>query len=184
MLMLSKKSPSSIKIELTSGPGYSIPECLFFINDLKYLHLENCIIILPPAFQGFKSLRYLNLNGFSSTDSDIQNLICYCAMVTNLRLTSFEGINCLNIEAPKLEYLVVEGTFEDIHLDAPNLEKAYISLNNVVAYQSSPVAHDRKSYLNQSLGSLSDITTLHISGYFLTVSKCYLQHILRPSSAF
>ncbi|KAM0879977.1 hypothetical protein ACQ4PT_033857 [Festuca glaucescens] len=76
--------------------------------------------------------------------------------------------SCLNIQAPKLEYLDVDGAFEDIHLDAPNLEEASISLEKYEAYQSVPVAHDAKSYLNQSLGSLTDVKTLKIYGYFLT----------------
>ncbi|KAM0879976.1 hypothetical protein ACQ4PT_033857 [Festuca glaucescens] len=104
----------------------------------------------------------------SSTWSDIQNLICFCPVLTGLRLSSFEGISCLNIQAPKLEYLDVDGAFEDIHLDAPNLEEASISLEKYEAYQSVPVAHDAKSYLNQSLGSLTDVKTLKIYGYFLT----------------
>jgi hypothetical protein len=134
------------------------------------MHLQNCIISLPRVFQGFKNLIYLNLDGFSSTDSDIQNLICFCPVLTDLRLSSFEGISCLNIQAPKLEYLDVDGEFEDIHLDAPNLEEASIALEKYEAYQSVPVAHDAKSYLNQSLGSLTNIKTLNIYGYFLTVS--------------
>ena len=142
MLMLSRKLPSSIKIKLTSGPGYRIPSCLFSISGLEDLQLRNCIISLPRGFQGFKSLSYLKLNTFSSTDSDIQNLICFCPVLTHLILRSFEGISYLNIQAPKLEYLDVDGDFEDIHLDAPNLEEASITLYKAEPYQSVTVVHD------------------------------------------
>uniref|UniRef100_A0ACD5TI36 Uncharacterized protein n=1 Tax=Avena sativa TaxID=4498 RepID=A0ACD5TI36_AVESA len=168
MLMLSRRSPSSIKIKLTSGPEYRIPSCLFSISYLEDLDLQNCIISLPRVFQGFKSLSCLNLEDFSSTDSDIQNLICFCPVLIDLRLSLFEGISCLIIQAPNLEYLDVDGAFEDIHLDAPNLEEATISLDKDEEYQSVPVVHDEKSFLNQSLGSLNDIKTLNIGGYFLT----------------
>uniref|UniRef100_M8AZP6 F-box domain-containing protein n=1 Tax=Aegilops tauschii TaxID=37682 RepID=M8AZP6_AEGTA len=66
----------------------------------------------------------------------------------------FEGIRCLNIQAPKLEYLEVVGGFEDINLDAPNLEWAVLTLNpKAKAYQSVPIAHDTKNYVKKSLGS-------------------------------
>jgi hypothetical protein len=172
MLMLSERSPSSIKIKLDAEPEYRIPSCIFFITGLEDLYLQNCIISLPREFQGFKNLSYLHLNDFSSTDSDIKKLICFCPVLTNLILSSFEGISCLNIQAPKLGYLYVEGDFEDIQLDAPDLEEASITLHKDEAYQSVPVAHDAKNYLNQSLGSLSDIKTLDINGFFLTVNYC------------
>lgn len=173
MLMLSKKSPSSITIKLTSGPKYKIPSILFTINDLEYLCLQNCIISLPRVFDGFKWLTVLNLEIFSSTDSDINNLISFCPVLSVLTLRSFDGINCLNIQAPELEYLEVDGNFEDFHLDATNLNNAIVTLPT---YQSVPVVHDGKSYLNQALGSLRDIKTLTIDGYFLTyLSKGCLQ---------
>ncbi|XBI33224.1 hypothetical protein VPH35_056574 [Triticum aestivum] len=165
MIMLSRRSPKSVIIKLNSGPRYKIPSCLFCIGDLEYLHLENCIISLPRAFQGFKSLTDLTLKIFSSTDKDIQNLISFCPALTDLILDSFEGIKRLNIKAPKLDYLYAEGDFEDIKLDAPNLEVAFLSLDK--AYQSVPIAHDKESYVKQSLGSLSVIETLRINGFFL-----------------
>ncbi|VAH86054.1 unnamed protein product [Triticum turgidum subsp. durum] len=165
MIMLSRRSPKSVIIKLNSGPRYKIPSCLFSIGDLEHLHLENCIISLPRAFQGFKSLTDLTLKIFSSTDKDIQNLISFCPALTDLILDSFEGIKRLNIKAPKLDYLYAEGDFEDIKLDAPNLEVAFLSLDK--AYQSVPIAHDKESYVKQSLGSLSVIETLRINGFFL-----------------
>ncbi|XBI33221.1 hypothetical protein VPH35_056571 [Triticum aestivum] len=154
MLMLSRRSPRSIIIKLNSLPEYRIPSCLFSIGNLKILHMENCTILLPRVFQGFKRLTHLSLKLFSSTDMDIQNLISFCPVLTDLRLVRFEGIRCLNIQAPELEYLEVVGGFEDINLDAPNLEWAVLTLNpKAKAYQSVPIAHDTKNYVKKSLGS-------------------------------
>ncbi|VAH86038.1 unnamed protein product [Triticum turgidum subsp. durum] len=162
MLMLSRRSPRPVIIKLNSGPWYRIPSYLFSIGDLESLDLENCIISL---FQGFKSLTDLSLENSSSRDMDIQTLISSCPVLTDLILTSVEGINCLNIRAPKLEFLNVEGEFEDIKLDAPNLEVAIFSLDHKAkACQSVPIAHDKESYVKQLLGSLSDVKTLSISG--------------------
>ncbi|KAI5001630.1 hypothetical protein ZWY2020_026280 [Hordeum vulgare] len=141
MLMLSRRSPKSVIIKLNSGPRYRIPSYLFSIGDLESLELENCIISLPLVFQGFKSLTDLSLKIFSSTDMDIQTLISSCPDLTDLILTSVEGIDCLNIQAPKLEYL-----------------------NTAKAYQSVPIAHDKESYVKQLLESISDVKTLSVSG--------------------
>ncbi|XP_044345830.1 F-box/FBD/LRR-repeat protein At1g13570-like [Triticum aestivum] len=168
MLMLSRRSPRSVIIKLNSGPMYRIPSCLFSLGDLKSLRLKNCIISLPRVFQGFKSLTYLSLSFFSSTDRDIQNLISFCPELTYLRLTSFEGIKCLNIQSPTLEDLLVDGYFEDINLDAPNLEEAILSLDlKAKSYQLVPITHDKESHIKQSLGSLSDIEMLLVSGFFM-----------------
>ncbi|EMS66272.1 hypothetical protein TRIUR3_01467 [Triticum urartu] len=168
MLMLSRRSPRSVIIKLNSGPMYRIPSCLFSLGDLKSLQLKNCIISLPRVFQGFKSLTYLSLSFFSSTDRDIQNLISFCPELTYLRLTSFEGIKCLNIQSPTLEDLLVDGYFEDINLDAPNLEEAVLSLDlKAKSYQFVPIAHDKESHIKKSLGSLSDIEMLIVGGFFM-----------------
>uniref|UniRef100_A0A0D9WYJ6 F-box/LRR-repeat protein 15/At3g58940/PEG3-like LRR domain-containing protein n=1 Tax=Leersia perrieri TaxID=77586 RepID=A0A0D9WYJ6_9ORYZ len=168
MLMLSLKSPSSISIGLTSAPKYRIPSCLFSISDLENLDIKNCIINLPQLFKGFECLTVLDLENFSSTDSDIEKLISCCPELSALILKSFEGISCLNIRAPELENLVVDGKFNDLHLDAPNLENADVTLHKGEAYQSVPLVHGGKSYLKQAFGSLSNIETLVINGYLLT----------------
>ncbi|KAF7026778.1 hypothetical protein CFC21_038873 [Triticum aestivum] len=181
MLMLSRRSPKSVIINLNSWPRYRIPSCLFSVADLKSLRLENCIISLPREFEGFKSLTYLSLNIFSSTDRDIQYLVSFCPVLTNLRLSSFEGIDCLNIQAPKLKYLRVNGDFVYIKLDVPNLKWAILSLRHEVkAYQSVPIVHDKESYLKQSLGSLSDIETLSVSGFFLKYLSNGCMHTKLP----
>ncbi|XP_048568816.1 F-box/FBD/LRR-repeat protein At1g13570-like [Triticum urartu] len=168
MLMLSRRSPRSVTIKLNLGPRYKISSRVFSIGDLKFLQLENCIISLPRAFQGFKSLTYLSLNNFSSTGRDIQNLISFCPVLTDLILTTFEGINQLNIHAPKLEYLSVYGDFEDINLEAPNLKVAILYLDHQAkAYQSVPIAHDKENHIKKSLGSLSEIKILGITGSFM-----------------
>uniref|UniRef100_A0A453GTR5 F-box domain-containing protein n=1 Tax=Aegilops tauschii subsp. strangulata TaxID=200361 RepID=A0A453GTR5_AEGTS len=168
MRMLSRIRPRSVTIRLNSGPGYRIPSCLFSIGDLRVLHLQNCVFSLPRVFQGFKRLTHLDLKNFSSTDIDIQNLVSFCPVLSYLKLASFEGINYLNVQAPKLKRLHVFGDFEDINLDAPNLEAAVLSLaHEAKAQQSVPIAHDKESHVKKSLGDLSGIKTLGISGIFM-----------------
>ncbi|VAH86051.1 unnamed protein product [Triticum turgidum subsp. durum] len=81
---------------------------------------------------------------------------------------AFQGINQLNIQAPKLEYLNVYGDFEDINLEAPNLKVAILYLGHQAkAYQSVPIANDKENHIKKSLGSLSEIKILGITGSFM-----------------
>ncbi|TVU29829.1 hypothetical protein EJB05_21416 [Eragrostis curvula] len=164
MYMLSKKKTDYIIIKLTSGPKYKIPSRFFFISVLERLRVKNCIISLPRGFEGFKLLTLLNLKSFSSTDSDINNLISSCPRLKMLLLRYFEGLSCLNIRAPELEALEIVGNFKDLHLHTPNLEQVYLKHIKV---QSVPLDGASKSYLKQAFGSLTRIKRLLVSNTFL-----------------
>ncbi|CAN6231937.1 unnamed protein product [Urochloa humidicola] len=166
MYMLLRKKPSHITIKLTSGQRYKIPSSIFFDN-LVYLCLKNCFVSTPREIEGCRWLTFLYLKLFSSTDSDINNLISSCPLLRHLYLKYFEGIRCLDIRAQLLYVLEVEGNFEDLHLHAPNLVHAYLTLDKSEAQQSVPIHGDRKSYLKQAFGSLTHIKTLTVSSSFL-----------------
>ncbi|KAF7026350.1 hypothetical protein CFC21_038462 [Triticum aestivum] len=121
---------------------------------------------LPRVFQGFKRLTRLRLNNFSSTNMDMQNLVSFCPALRSLRLTYFEGINHLTVQAPKLKLLYVIGDVE-INLDAPDLEVALLMHHKATAPHSDPIALHKESYVKQLLGSLSDIKSFAISGFLL-----------------
>ncbi|CAN6251798.1 unnamed protein product [Urochloa humidicola] len=177
MYILSKKEPLDVTIKLTSGQKYKIPSTLF-LTDLGYLRLDNCIISLPWNFKGFKWLVLLVLEHFSSTDSDINNLISSCPKLCTLRLKYFEGIKCLNIRAQVLDLLEVEGSFEELHLHAPNLVQAYLTLDETEDDQSVPLKSDLKSYLKQAFGSLTCIKALTVNNFLMYLSKgCMLKKL-------
>ncbi|CAO2039094.1 unnamed protein product [Urochloa humidicola] len=166
MYMLLRKKPSHITIKLTSGQRYKIPSSIFF-DSLVYLCLRNCSVSTPREIEGCRWLTFLYLKLFSSTDSDINNLISSCPLLRHLYLKYFEGIRCLDIRAQLLYVLEVEGSFEDLHLHAPNLVHAYLTIDKSEAQQSVPIHGDRKSYLKQAFGSLTHIKTLTVSSSFL-----------------
>uniref|UniRef100_J3LDK0 At1g61320/AtMIF1 LRR domain-containing protein n=1 Tax=Oryza brachyantha TaxID=4533 RepID=J3LDK0_ORYBR len=165
MCMLSRKKPRSVKIKFYNGDKYKIPSSLFSISGLDYLHLKRCIIGLPQKFEGFKQLTVLNLKHFSSTDSDIHNLVSSCPLLTTLCLKYFEGINCLSIKAQALQDLDVKGNFQDFHLHAPNLCNVYVTLGKTENEQSAVVAGNRKNYLKQAFVGPSNI-------YRLVIKRC------------
>uniref|UniRef100_A0A0E0K0Q3 RRM domain-containing protein n=1 Tax=Oryza punctata TaxID=4537 RepID=A0A0E0K0Q3_ORYPU len=160
MYMLSRKKPRSITIKFLVGDYYKIPSSLFSISDLEYLHLKRCTIGMPQEFEGFKRLTVLNLKYFSSTDSDINNLISSCHLLNTLRLKYFEGITCLSIQAQALQDLEVKGNFQDFHLHAPNLSNVGVTLDKTEAQQSVVVEGNRKNYLKQAIVSLTSIVRL------------------------
>nr|BAD27810.1 hypothetical protein [Oryza sativa Japonica Group] len=127
---------------------------VFNLIDLEYLRIERCIISLPRQFEGFKQLTVLNLKYFSSTDSDINNLISSCPRLNTLRLKYFKGINRLRIQAQAVQVLEVKGSFEDFHLHAPNLSNVYVTLNK------TKVADRSKNYMMQAFVSLTGIEAL------------------------
>ena len=107
---------------------------------------------------------------------DIQNLVSFCPILSFLELASFEGINHLTVQAPKLKHIYVVGDFKDIIFDAPNLEGAILfPYHKGKAYPLDPIALHKESYVKQLLGSLSDIKSLAISGFLLMVRYYYLQ---------
>uniref|UniRef100_A0A0E0K0Q7 F-box domain-containing protein n=1 Tax=Oryza punctata TaxID=4537 RepID=A0A0E0K0Q7_ORYPU len=167
MYMLSRKKPRSIRIKFYNGHNYKIPSSLFCISDLDYLHLKRCIVGLPQEFEGFKRLTVLNLKYFSSTDSDINNLISSCPLLNAFYLKHFEGISCLSIQAEALQDLEVKGNFQDFHLHAPNLSDVYVTLDKTESHQSVVVAGNRKNYLKQAFVSLTSTSRL-------TVKRCII----------
>uniref|UniRef100_A0A0D9VGR0 F-box domain-containing protein n=1 Tax=Leersia perrieri TaxID=77586 RepID=A0A0D9VGR0_9ORYZ len=180
MYMLSRKKPRSITIKFYSGHYYKNLSSLFSINGLEYLHLKRCIIGMPQDFEGFKLLTDLSLKYFSSTDSDINNLISSCPLLNTLCLKYFEGISCLSIQAQALQYLEVKGNFEDLHLHAPNLSNVYVTLDKIEAKQSVVVSGNRKNYLKQAFVSLTTVQRLVIKRCFIALPREFVsfKHLL------
>uniref|UniRef100_A0A0E0CLK7 F-box domain-containing protein n=1 Tax=Oryza meridionalis TaxID=40149 RepID=A0A0E0CLK7_9ORYZ len=131
MHMLSRKKPRSITIKFLWGDYYKIPSSIFSVINLDYLHLKRCIIHLPQEFEGFKRLTVLNLKYFSSTDSDINNLISSCHLLNTLRLKYFEGISCLRIQAPHCSVYISPAKTEEAANWKNYLKQAFVSLTRI-----------------------------------------------------
>ncbi|CAN6272940.1 unnamed protein product [Urochloa humidicola] len=107
---------------------------------------------------------------FSST-----TIWCICASKTALsaplrKLKAAGGLTFLYLKlfsSTDSDINNVEGNFEDLHLHAPNLVHAYLTLDKSEAQQYVPIQGDRKSYLKQAFGGLTHIKTLTVSSTFL-----------------
>ncbi|XXG79031.1 hypothetical protein AAC387_Pa09g0187 [Persea americana] len=96
---------------------YDVPQCVFHYPELCHLELLNCTLELPPTFKGFRNLSVLNLEAKISKD-DIECLISECPLLEWLKLIAFDFYQCLNIHAPNLRYLELDGEFKDVSIQA------------------------------------------------------------------
>ncbi|XP_062025214.1 F-box/FBD/LRR-repeat protein At1g13570-like isoform X1 [Rosa rugosa] len=126
---LSRSSIKHLILELGNGQRYNLPSCLFSCEDIICLRLRNCILKLPSTFNGFKSLKRLNIERVTLTQNVFEDVIVHCPMLEGLILKNCNGFTHLNIDAPTLKFLVIEGDFEDVNLrNTLNLEYVYIAL--------------------------------------------------------
>ncbi|RWR94498.1 putative ubiquitin-protein ligase [Cinnamomum micranthum f. kanehirae] len=92
---------------------YNVPHSIFDYRELCHLELLNCTLKVPRTFKGFRNLSVLNLAAKFSKD-DIECLISECPLLEWMKLIAFAYYQCLNIHAPNLRYLELDGEF--VHL--------------------------------------------------------------------
>lgn len=116
LLFLSRADIKELILELGEGDWYRVPACLFRCKRLTRLELFRCELDPPPGFKGFQCLKNLTLHQVSVYADVIENLISSCSLLENLSLSYFDSLS-LNINAPNLKYLFLEGEFRDINLE-------------------------------------------------------------------
>ncbi|XP_023511542.1 F-box/FBD/LRR-repeat protein At1g13570-like [Cucurbita pepo subsp. pepo] len=115
MLFLSRKGIRELIIELGDGEWFRVHSCLFNCSKLTLLELYRCELDPPPTFKGFLCLKSLKLHQVLIAPEDIESLIANCPLLETLALSYFDSL-VLNICAPNLKYLYLEGEFRDICL--------------------------------------------------------------------
>ncbi|KAL6213228.1 hypothetical protein ACLB2K_012675 [Fragaria x ananassa] len=129
ILYLSRSSVKHLILEIGIDQRYKLPSCLFSCEDIICLCLHNCILKPPSTFSGFKSLKRLTLERVTLTQHVFESFILGCPMLKGLILRNCNGFRHLNIDAPNLKFLVIEGDFEDVNLrNTLNLEYVYVAL--------------------------------------------------------
>ncbi|KAF3446264.1 hypothetical protein FNV43_RR11443 [Rhamnella rubrinervis] len=114
ILYLSRSSIKEFVLEIWKGQRYSMPSCLFSCQNLTHLELFNCLLKPPLSFNGFKSLKTLDLQHITMAQHVFDNMISGCPLLEKLTLMNFDGFTHLNIEAPNLKEFDVGGVFEDV----------------------------------------------------------------------
>ncbi|KAJ6982288.1 hypothetical protein NC653_025410 [Populus alba x Populus x berolinensis] len=116
ILFLSRSDIKELVLELGEGEWFRVPSCLFNCKKLTCLELFRCEFDPPPTFKGFLCLRSLSLHQVLVAPEAIESLISGCPLLESLALSYFDSL-ALNIHAPNLKYLCLEGEFTDICLE-------------------------------------------------------------------
>ncbi|KAK9277639.1 hypothetical protein L1049_007185 [Liquidambar formosana] len=116
ILFLSRNDIKELILELGEGEWFRVPSCLFSCRKLTRLELFRCELDPPPSFKGFLCLKSLNLHQVLVAPDAIGSLISSCPLLESLALSYFDSL-VLNIHAPNLKYLCLEGEFKDICLE-------------------------------------------------------------------
>ncbi|XP_050221212.1 F-box/FBD/LRR-repeat protein At1g13570-like [Mercurialis annua] len=116
LLFLSRRGIKELVLELGEGEWFRVPSCLFNCGKLTRLELTRCEFDPPPSFKGFLCLKSLNLYQVLVAPEAIESLIAGCPLLESLSLSYFDSL-VLNIRAPNLKYLCLEGEFKDIFLE-------------------------------------------------------------------
>lgn len=129
MLFLSRNDVRELTLELGGGDDLvRVPSCLFSCKYLTHLELSRFELDPPPTFKGFPCLKTLNLQQVFMAREAIESLISSCPLLESLTLYYFDGWD-LNIYAPNLKALCLEGEFKNICLEkTPQLEVMVITL--------------------------------------------------------
>ncbi|EEF47643.1 ubiquitin-protein ligase, putative [Ricinus communis] len=116
LLFLSRSDIKELVLELGEGEWFRVPSCLFNCKKLTRLELTRCEFDPPPNFKGFLCLKSLNLYQVLVAPEAIESLISGCPLLESLSLSYFDSL-VLNVRAPNLKYLCLEGEFKDICLE-------------------------------------------------------------------
>ncbi|XP_010258397.1 PREDICTED: F-box/FBD/LRR-repeat protein At1g13570-like [Nelumbo nucifera] len=104
---------------------FTVPSCLFSFQKLNILELHCCTLIPPPTFKGFHSLKNLQLESVVCGNETVRDFISSCPLLEELVLANVEGLDFLQIQAPNLKFLHVDGGFQEIVIqDTPLLRNA------------------------------------------------------------
>ncbi|KAJ4779425.1 F-box family protein [Rhynchospora pubera] len=154
---------------------FYLPTTLFLCRGLSILNLHDCRINLPSAFEGFKLMRVLELQGCVISGDDIEKLVSSCPILDELvlRTASFGLSNpynelSLKICAPKLKKLIIHGRFVSLLLKTPCLVKACFDLEVRLARVNG------RANLVEVLGALPEVEVLgfHQQFFAYLAARC------------
>ncbi|KAM5571507.1 hypothetical protein ABKV19_011880 [Rosa sericea] len=138
ILHLTRKSLKEFTLTKSRGSQYNISSCLFSCQELIHLDLNNCSLCPPSRFKGFRRLKSLRLQNITVVPDVFEKLIGSCPLLERLTLIDLHGITHLKIDAPNLQFLEVQDTFEDVKVENTlNLVDVSIDFGEASSYCSN-----------------------------------------------
>ena len=171
ILHLTRSSIKELVLEVWIEGYYKIPWCLFSCQSLHHLKLHWCCLKPPTTFEGFRSLKSLDLNLVTVAQDAFENLISGCPLLEKLKLIEVDGFTQINICAPNLKFLEIDGEYEGINFDNTfQLAAVVIDLWWDFNFQSSNQGRSRESSnMLKIFDHLPHLQSLVIETYFLKV---------------
>ncbi|KAK2994808.1 hypothetical protein RJ640_021040 [Escallonia rubra] len=167
ILFLSRGSLKEFVLEIWKGHRYKLPSSLYCCQNLIHLELFNCLVKPPPTFNGFRSLKSLDLQHITADQDVFEYLISSCLLLERLTLMNFEGFTQLNIHAPNLLFFDVGGVFEDINFgNASHLAIVSIGLYVNAGYDKNPALGNTGNMI-KFFAPLPHIQRLEVQSFFL-----------------
>ncbi|KAG0458670.1 hypothetical protein HPP92_021798 [Vanilla planifolia] len=174
MVFLSRNEKGVIA-KFGQGTLYRIPSALYSCQAMVFLDLHDCEFKLPRNFNGFGCLTDLILENISISDDDFSSVVSKCPLLKRLIFMDFYGCCHLKLNAPRLQELVVEGVFDDIHLEnTPELATLSVGLeddeeldNDDEDLETGDIEDLDQCYFTKCLSNIPKIENLELQHNFL-----------------
>ncbi|PRQ26969.1 putative F-box domain, FBD domain, leucine-rich repeat domain, L domain-containing protein [Rosa chinensis] len=167
ILYLSRCSVKEFILEIWKGPRFTIPSCLFSLQEMTHLELFNCLLKPSLTFKGFRSLKSLDIQHVTLAQDVFEKLIVCCPLLERLTLMNFDGFTDLNIDAPNLQFFDVGGSFEDVNF----VNTLNLTVVSIALYEHGPNQQRRSPRNSGNLvkvfAQLPHVQRLEIQSHFL-----------------
>lgn len=171
MVFLSRNSVKELSLKFSSSGLYKLPSALYSCQAIVSLDLHDCEFRLFRSFNGFNCLTNLFLENISISDTDFESLISKCPILRKLVFIDFYGCCHLKLNAPRLQELVIEGVFSDIHLEnSPDLATLSLQLED-----DEDIDNDDEEFENEDVEIVEECIFTQCLGNFLKIEKLKLQ---------
>ncbi|PSS17222.1 F-box/FBD/LRR-repeat protein [Actinidia chinensis var. chinensis] len=138
ILYLSRGSVEEFILDIWKDLRYKLPSSLYSCQKLIHLELFQCLVKPPPTFNGFGSLKSLDLQHITMDQGLFEHMISGCKLLERLILMNFDGFTVLNINAPNLRFFAIRGDFDDVSFrNSPFLAIVYIGLSVKIGYDQN-----------------------------------------------
>lgn len=167
ILFLSRGSVKEFILEIWKGHRYKLPSSVYFCQNLIHLELFNCLLKPPPMFNGFRSLKSIDLQHITMDQDVFEGLISSCPLLERLTLMNFEGFKHLSIHAPNLLFFDIGGHFEEVNFEnTSHLAIVSIGLYENVGYEENIILGSTCN-LVKFFAPLPRIQRLEVQNFFL-----------------
>ncbi|XP_022895222.1 F-box/FBD/LRR-repeat protein At1g13570-like [Olea europaea var. sylvestris] len=167
ILFLSRGFVKEFILEIWKGHRYKLPSSMYSFQKLIHLELFNCLLKPPYTFNGFKSLKSLDLQHITMDQGAFEDMVSNCPLLERLTLMNFDGFTHLKIHAPNLVFFDVGGVFEEVDFhDTINLAIVSIGLYSNTGSDRN-MAFGCTGNLIKFFANLPRIQRLEVQNFFL-----------------